>query len=302
MSQPFDLRVLQFFDQFTNHAPNFDELVRLIAANDLVKGGLLISLLWWFWLAPHRDRARRRELVVASVAGAIAAVLIGRSLMHLLPVRPRPFEAPGLNPYFRLPPAGWEAKTGSFPSDHAALAFGLVAGFFFLSPTLGLGLAAYVIVFVCLPRAYLRIHWATDLLGGAFIGILSTSLLALPRVRSALARPALRWLDRSAASFYVGMFLLTFSLMTRFDSVRYLAGWTVRTIVHAGHSADTPLRSAPVSGDATPTRIEKVGKEALLAPDKRQIAAEPPQYQRCEDEVERARLGAQAGQVGTVSS
>jgi len=38
-----------------------------LAGNDLLKGGLLLAVLWWLWMEPHPEQARRRELVVVAI-------------------------------------------------------------------------------------------------------------------------------------------------------------------------------------------------------------------------------------------
>lgn len=226
-----DLSVLRFLTQFRGRVPDVDALIKNIAGNDLVKGALIMALLWWFWSKPDAARARRREVVIACAAGALAAALASRFLVRFPIGHERPFNMPGLN--FEVPSEeSWERKPGSFPSDHAALAFGLVTGLFMVSRLLGLTLAAYVLVFVCLPRVYLGIHWPSDIIGGAVLGVLATVLATRERVRLFLATPALKLLARSPQAFYVAAFLVSYGLMTRFDGLRSLIRWAVTTSRH----------------------------------------------------------------------
>jgi membrane-associated phospholipid phosphatase len=107
-----------------------------------------------------------------------------------------------------------------------------VTGLFFISRSLGLALAAYVLLLVGVPRVYLGIHWPSDILGGAALGVGATALASRARVRSLFAAPAFRLLARSPATFNVAAFLLSYGVMTRFDPLRSLARWAVTTGRH----------------------------------------------------------------------
>jgi membrane-associated phospholipid phosphatase len=239
----FDLVVLDFFTRSTITSPEWHAFVRdYLAGNDLVKGGPIVAALWWFWFRPHRDQAKRRELVIASSLGALVAAGVSRAFTLLVPFRARPFSTPGLNLETPLPQL-WEIKGGSFPSDHMALAFAMVAGIFLVSPPLGLALAAYALLLVGLPRVYLGIHWPTDILGGAVVGILVTLVIAHPRIRAAISRLPMRWADRSPALFHAAMFLVAFGLMTRFEDFRAVAGLAVHAGSQAVHSAMSAVAS-----------------------------------------------------------
>jgi membrane-associated phospholipid phosphatase len=219
-----DLSILRFVNQMSGQFPRLDEFIVLIAQNDLVKGGPIIAVLWWFWFKPSNSQNSHREIIVACVVAALVAAAASRTLAHILMIHRRPLLIPNLQLIQRAPTL-WEDKNSSFPSDHAALAFGLITGLFYISRKAGLAMGVYAIVFICLPRLYLGVHWPSDILAGAALGIGSTALFCYQPVRARLAAPANRLAERSPQVFYALAFLVSFGLMTRFDSARSLLYW-----------------------------------------------------------------------------
>jgi membrane-associated phospholipid phosphatase len=224
-----DLAILRACNGLLGRFPALDDLVLLLTGNDLVKGGLFVAVMWWLWMQPHPDQRRRRDIVIASALGAIAAAAVSRSICRVLPFHARPHAIVGLalaHPY----PALASDTLSSLPSDHAALAFALVAGFLVVSRPLGLALALYALAFVCLPRLYVGLHWPSDLVLGAAIGLAVGGAFCSAVPRAALGNVAMRLHDRAPGAFYAAMFLVSIGLVTRFDDVRELSRWAAGTV------------------------------------------------------------------------
>jgi membrane-associated phospholipid phosphatase len=229
MASSMDAQVVSFCSGLLGRFPVLDDLALLVVKNDLVKGGILVAILWWLWAQPGPDQARRKEIVVGMMAAALAAAAVSRAIAVLLPFRARPMHSAE----FGFPVAralDWDSRHGSFPSDHAALGFAMAAGIFAASPMLGAMAMVYVALAVCVPRVYLGIHWLSDIVGGAGIGVVMAWALTRSSVRSRLARPVLRAFDRFPGLSYAGMFLISVGLLTRFDDIRALAWWTLKVV------------------------------------------------------------------------
>jgi membrane-associated phospholipid phosphatase len=219
----FDARILSFFNQFVGRSPLFDKAVVFISGSDLLKGQLLMAVLWWLWFQPGESRTRNRQIILSTVAASLAAILTGRLLAHGLPFRVRPLLAAGLG--LRIPSgviAGDLRTWSSFPSDHALLFTAFATGLLFISRRLGAVAFLYVLFLIELPRVYLALHYPTDILGGALLGTTIGYVANQERVRSRIASVPLAWLSNSPSSFYACFFLLTVQIGLMFWEVRRL--------------------------------------------------------------------------------
>lgn len=140
----------------------------------------VIFLLMWFW-PPMRQNRARRAVVYAVVAGVLALV-INVILGHVLPYRPRPFVYEPHLIHQLLP----HKIDTSFPSDHAAGSFGFAVGLLFAGVSDGI-LALVLAAAVAVARVFVGLHWPTDVIAGAVVGIFS-GLVVLA------ARGGLEWL------------------------------------------------------------------------------------------------------------
>jgi undecaprenyl-diphosphatase len=158
----------------------FDAIFKF-AANDLMYVMLVIVALTF--LVPWRSRRveRRRGAVSATVAAAIALVLV-------VPIssavdRARPFVAhPGVA--HRLIA---HARDAGFPSDHATAAFAIATAMVLVEPLIGAVLLVLAVI-VIFARVYVGVHYPGDVLAGAALGAIVALLLRLPPLRRLLDR------------------------------------------------------------------------------------------------------------------
>ncbi|HEY2021451.1 phosphatase PAP2 family protein [Paraburkholderia sp.] len=191
----------------------------------MFKGLVLIAVLWWLWFQPDVRREWRREMVIATFLSGTVAFFSARLLTHWLPFRLRPVYNTELGLHF-----GDAANRGtamldwsSFPSDHAMLWMAVATGILLISPRAGLLALLYTVLFICAPRAYLGLHYPTDLLVGAAMGIAITFFMTRDAIRKRIAAPTLRWIERYQASSATIAFILCIQLVTQFDELRHLA-------------------------------------------------------------------------------
>jgi len=195
-----------------------------ISDSDALKGYLSLPLIWWAWFrAPHRED--HRQTVLLTILAAFAAMAIARVLQLVLPYRARPVHTAGLD--FTLPytmPADFLAGWSSFPSDHASLFFALAAGLWLVSPLVGAFAFLHAAVIVSIPRIYVGLHFPTDILSGACLGVTAVAVIWKWRaVFVKLVEPALAWSKTSPHLFYPAFFILTSELAHLFKDSRWLA-------------------------------------------------------------------------------
>jgi membrane-associated phospholipid phosphatase len=141
----------------TGHTPGLEEAAKALgrAGNNAavwVVLGLVLALI---------DSPQREAWLICAALGPIAIVL--NYGIKLLVRRPRPV-------LDGLPPLGGAPSSLSFPSAHALSSFAVATAMFRVDPaTAG---ALVVALALSLGRPYLGMHYPSDVLAGALLGIL----------------------------------------------------------------------------------------------------------------------------------
>jgi undecaprenyl-diphosphatase len=146
---------------------------------------------------------------------------LARALVLTLPYRLRPLHEEGLN--FLLPygmsPTTLEGLS-SFPSDHAVLFFALSTGLLFISRKVGTFALSYTALFIIFPRIYLGLHYPTDIIAGAIIGMTIALLGNIYLIKSKRLQSIANWSYSKPNLFYPVFFLFTYQIADMFESSR----------------------------------------------------------------------------------
>ncbi len=165
-----------------------DRLGIFLAADAFALFAVLLVALWFLPAVADLRRSRQRYVVNAMIAAG--AALVTAHSISVLFYRARPFVAHSVNLLIS------HGADSSFPSDHTAFAFVVVAA---LWPVLGRTRWVWLALAVAigLARVFVGVHYPTDVLGGAALGVLWGSLaLAYAPVLEQFESPVLERLAR----------------------------------------------------------------------------------------------------------
>jgi undecaprenyl-diphosphatase len=217
----FDLNIITFVNEFSQRSWVFDKAIGLLSGCNLLKGGVLVTIMWWAWFKNDERQSYIREYVISILLCSLFAIFLGRVLALTLPYRFRPLHEESLVFLFpygveKTDLEGWS----SFPSDHAVLFFALSTGLLFISRKIGAFALAYTALFIGLPRIYLGLHYPTDIIAGAVIGMATALLGNIYLVRSKNIKSITNWAHSKPHFFYPIFFILTHQLVDLFDDFR----------------------------------------------------------------------------------
>lgn len=204
----------------------FDVLVWEVTRTVFLQG-LLVALFWGLWYAPSPAPSierRKRSTMLASLVGLNLAVVLTIVLRAVLPFRSRPSADPTLGFLSPFTPTGESlyATSTAFPAGHATVYFALAVALWAVSSRLGILASLVALLVICVPRIYIGLHFATDIVAGALVGTVMVLLANTFFLRSLLTRWVVAWSERHPATFGALLFLSCMEIAVEFQSIRGL--------------------------------------------------------------------------------
>ncbi len=203
-----DVSIFRALNDFCGWSPTLD---RIVVHLEVLKGSLFMGIVGLLWYWPDDRMPQRRETLLVMILAVALSLVANRVTSTLLPYRDRPMYSIGAN----APTFEWHADLehwSSFPSDNATYLFSVAASIWLISRWWGLLFGVFA-AFAALARVFLGIHYPSDILAGALIGVAVTVAVNREAVRRWAAAPVLAWEARYPAYFY-GLFLLTLAEMS----------------------------------------------------------------------------------------
>jgi undecaprenyl-diphosphatase len=193
-----------------------------LGSDVMVTATLLCAYIWYLWFKPNVNQHHIRLSLLSTILGSAIASAVSRvSPLLGLPHRAIPMIQSDIG--FIVPlfaEAGGHETASSLPSDHSALIFGLVFGIFLVSRKVGFWALMYALFFMAIPRIYVGLHFASDIIIGAAIGVFFVYLTHSKVIVRNFSAKVLDFSEQSPPVFYGLMFLTTFELATLFAEIR----------------------------------------------------------------------------------
>jgi undecaprenyl-diphosphatase len=184
-----DSVLFQWINSFVGVCPPLDALdalVRVLVTDYFFPTTMALALfaLWFTGVDPETRHVHRRAVLAAILAVALCNALV-KGLNLTLPFRFRPFADPALQTHLLF----YRPSDSSFPSNPAAAGFTFAAMVWYFNRRAGALVLGMAVLFA-LARLYAGVHFPSDIVAGALIGILSArlSLAAAPVVNPGVDR------------------------------------------------------------------------------------------------------------------
>lgn len=166
-----DFTIFKFINNFAEQSVILDKIGVFFAE---YLPYLLIGFLLVFIFYSKTNKKENQIMVFVAIISAFISRFIVKSAILLFYNRPRPFVA--LSDTHNLLQMNLSENFQSFPSGHAMFFFAIATGVYFYNKKLG------IVLFICatlisLARIFVGVHWPSDIIGGAILGILTAFLV-----------------------------------------------------------------------------------------------------------------------------
>jgi undecaprenyl-diphosphatase len=197
-----DISFYRALNAFCGWSPTLDRAALHVPG---VVGVLFMGIFGLLWFRPDTDQFRRREMLVMIFPAVALGLILNRTISTLLPFRVRPMYAIGAN----APSHSWTfdlENWSSFPSDNATYLFAITACLWALLRPFGIVFGLFSTC-VLLARIYFGIHYPSDIVVGALLGIAVAVALNVRAVRDTIAKPLLV-VEKQMPSYFYGLLFM----------------------------------------------------------------------------------------------
>ena len=165
-----DKAVFLWINGLAGRSPAVDFVMAWVASDYLapVSMGLTLVALWF--IGRDGPERMRYQIGMFTALTAMALSSLAVFICNALFFRPRPFDGlDGVNLLFYQP------TDSSFPSNSAAVAFGIAAGVWCVNRRIGTALFVVAVVYG-FSRVFVGVHYPADILGSVVIALVVTAL------------------------------------------------------------------------------------------------------------------------------
>lgn len=228
-----DRALLHALNGSMNRSLAWDSAIDVVNRNALFGGGVTMTVVYGLWFRGVNATVERRARLLAALIAGVVSVALGRAIALGLPMRIRPLQDPSSGTRVPLVYSGGEFHGwSSFPSDHAMVFGSIAVGVGYTSPFVGSLLLAHAIIFICIPRVMLGLHYPSDIVFGSGFGALVAMLLQRRPFRAWIEAHILPQQTKRPELFYACLFLLCYQLANMFHDARVLTGAIAKLFEH----------------------------------------------------------------------
>jgi undecaprenyl-diphosphatase len=186
------------------------------------------------WFQRSKTQGRQRETLILLFIAIVLSLIAARTFANLLPFRVRPMFTPGIGyrpPLYEI--GAYFENWSSFPSDTAAIVFAMTTGYWLLSRWWGLLWAGFSVIAIS-ARICIGLHYPSDALVGALIGV--TTMLAINNkfMHERIAAPFVVLEQRAPSTFYGLLFPFIYEVSSLFAFSRGIYHAIVRVFGSLG--------------------------------------------------------------------
>lgn len=158
---PFDTQLFYLLNSLAGQSRFLDGVIVFLA---LYLAYILIGIFFVFLYVSHHSACRKWEIILVTGISAVIARFGVAEIIRFFYQRPRPFlSLPDVHQL--LTDSAW-----SFPSGHSTFFFAISTAMYFYNKKWGIGFFIAT-VFITVSRVIAGVHYPSDILGGAIIGV-----------------------------------------------------------------------------------------------------------------------------------